>query len=198
MIVPLSASPDGNVLSQPFARDNPDAPSLMKCNTTAESNGEIIRFYAIFASSQFMIDAAIWSYYLVEHCGLSLTQAAVFYAGVTAVSGALDIPTGSLADRLGRRWVVAFGFFFASNCCCTDDNCSESPPPLRIRGVAALGVSNEVAALLFKSAQEIFFHYSFGGQSSSFFTPEKTYCGCRSPVVCWSFLWGPSQGCSMC
>lgn len=72
---------------------------------------ECFHFYALFASSQFLIDSAIWSFYLVQYCGLSLTQAVAFNASISAISGLLDLPTGAWADRFGRRTIVALGFF---------------------------------------------------------------------------------------
>lgn len=71
---------------------------------------EIKRFYALFAASQFLIDSSIWSFYLTEYCRFSLTEALAFHAGSTAIGGLLDLPTGSWADRFGRRRVVLLGF----------------------------------------------------------------------------------------
>jgi len=71
---------------------------------------EIRRFYAIFAISQFLIDSSIWSFYLTEYRHFSLTEAMAFHAGTTAIGGLLDLPTGSWADRFGRKRVVLLGF----------------------------------------------------------------------------------------
>lgn len=71
---------------------------------------EIRRFYALFAVSQFLIDSSIWSFYLTEYCRFSLTEAMAFHAGTTAIGGLLDLPTGSWADRFGRKRVVLLGF----------------------------------------------------------------------------------------
>jgi len=68
------------------------------------------RFYGLFAASQFLADSAIWSFYLVQYCGLSLTAAVAWNASITAIGGILDIPTGSWADRFGRKRIVMLGF----------------------------------------------------------------------------------------
>jgi MFS family permease len=82
----------------------------MTTEAQADIRREVRRFYILSAASQFLIDSSIWSFYLTEYCKLSLTQAVAFHAATTAVSGLLDLPTGSWADRFGRRYVVILGF----------------------------------------------------------------------------------------
>lgn len=82
----------------------------MGTQNTKNLRWEIRRFYTLFAISQFLIDSSIWSFYLTEYCRFSLTEAVAFHAGTTAVSGILDLPTGSWADRFGRKRVVLLGF----------------------------------------------------------------------------------------
>jgi MFS family permease len=82
----------------------------MATQNTKNLRWEIKRFYTLFAISQFLIDSSIWSFYLTEYCRFSLTEAVAFHAGTTAVSGILDLPTGSWADRFGRKRVVLLGF----------------------------------------------------------------------------------------
>lgn len=82
---------------------------MLKDSRISLSN-EISRFYALFAASQFLIDSSIWSFYLSEYCHFSLAEAVAFNAGTTAIGGLLDLPTGSWADRFGRRRVVILGF----------------------------------------------------------------------------------------
>ena len=82
----------------------------MATQNTKNLRWEIRRFYTLFAISQFLIDSSIWSFYLTEYCRFSLTEAVAFHAGTTAVSGILDLPTGSWADRFGRKRVVLLGF----------------------------------------------------------------------------------------
>ena len=77
---------------------------------SSDLSREIKKFYALFAISEFLIDSSIWSFYLTEYCQFSLTEAVAFQAGTTLVSGLLDLPTGSWADRFGRRRVVIIGF----------------------------------------------------------------------------------------
>jgi MFS family permease len=72
---------------------------------------EVKTFYAVFALSQFLIDSSIWAFYLTEYRGFSLTHAVAFQAATSAVTGLLDLPTGSWADRFGRKRVVMLGFF---------------------------------------------------------------------------------------
>lgn len=82
----------------------------MTIQQTKDLSWEIRRFYALFAISQFLIDSSIWSFYLTEYCRFSLTEAMAFHAGTTAIGGLLDLPTGSWADRFGRKRVVLLGF----------------------------------------------------------------------------------------
>lgn len=68
------------------------------------------RFYALAACSQFVLDSAVWLFYLTQHLGLSVALAVAIHAGVTTVAGLLDLPTGSGADRFGRRRIMMLGF----------------------------------------------------------------------------------------
>lgn len=68
------------------------------------------RFYALAACSQFLLDSTVWLFYLTEHLGLSIAEAVAVHAGITAVAGLLDLPTGSWADRFGRRRIIMLGF----------------------------------------------------------------------------------------
>jgi MFS family permease len=82
----------------------------MSAHESHNLQGEVRRFYSLFAISQFLLDSSIWSFYLTEYCQFSLTAAMAFHAGSAAVGGLLDLPTGSWADRFGRRRVVLLGF----------------------------------------------------------------------------------------
>ena len=84
--------------------------TVMRTQESQDLRWEMRRFYALFAISQFLIDSSIWSFYLTEYCRFSLTEAMAFHAGTTAIAGLLDLPTGSWADRFGRRRVVMLGF----------------------------------------------------------------------------------------
>lgn len=77
---------------------------------THDLRSEIRRFYTLFAISEFLLDSCIWSFYLTEYRHFSLTEAMAFHAGSAAISGLLDLPTGSWADRFGRRRIVLLGF----------------------------------------------------------------------------------------
>jgi MFS family permease len=82
----------------------------MKPIPSLDTSREICRFYALFAASQFLIDSSIWSFFLTGYHQFSLAEAVAFNAGSTAIGGLFDLPTGSWADRFGRRRIVILGF----------------------------------------------------------------------------------------
>ncbi len=82
----------------------------MNSRESRTSTAEVRRFYGMFASSQFIVDSSIWSFYFTQSCGLSLASAVAVHATTTIASGMLDLPTGSWADRFGRRRIVFLGF----------------------------------------------------------------------------------------
>lgn len=51
----------------------------------------------------------IWLLFGVDQLGLSLTMTTVLFMAVWLVSGLLEIPTGALADRLGRKKLFLIG-----------------------------------------------------------------------------------------
>lgn len=79
-------------------------------STQKQLNTELRRFYALNAISQFLIESSIWLFFLTEYRQFSLAEAVAYNAGITTVSGLLDLPTGSWADRFGRRRMVILGF----------------------------------------------------------------------------------------
>lgn len=76
----------------------------------ASASRELLRFYGVFAASQFLLDSSIWSFYLTQQCQLSLPSAVAVHTSITAASGLFDLPTGSWADRFGRRRMILLGF----------------------------------------------------------------------------------------
>jgi len=82
----------------------------MTASSQQQASVESRGFYALAACSQFILDSAVWLFYLTQHLGLSVAAAVAIHAGVTTVSGLLDLPTGSWADRFGRRRIIMVGF----------------------------------------------------------------------------------------
>lgn len=82
----------------------------MNTPTARMNSREILRFYGMFAASQFLVDSSIWSFFLTQSHSLSLATAVAVHATTTATSGLFDLPTGSWADRFGRRRIVLLGF----------------------------------------------------------------------------------------
>lgn len=74
------------------------------------SPGEVFRFYGMFAASQFLVDSSIWSFFFTQSHNLSLATAVAVHATTTIGAGVFDLPTGSWADRFGRRRIVLLGF----------------------------------------------------------------------------------------
>lgn len=73
-------------------------------------SSDLRRFYLVYALSQFLLESTIWLFFLTEYHQFSLAQAVAYNAGTTLVLGLLDLPTGSWADRFGRRRMVIIGF----------------------------------------------------------------------------------------
>lgn len=78
--------------------------------TQHRAAAECQRFYLMAACSQFLLDSTIWLFYLTQHLSLSIAEAVAVHAGSTAIAGLLDLPTGSWADRFGRKRIILAGF----------------------------------------------------------------------------------------
>jgi MFS family permease len=74
----------------------------------ASSNGwrHIYRFVAWHLMSQIGFSSAIWILYL-QHRGYSLTQIGIAEAVFHLAPILLEVPSGSFADLIGRRWALA-------------------------------------------------------------------------------------------
>ena len=82
----------------------------MSSSSQHQAEFECRRFYVLAACSQFLLDSTIWLFYLTQHLGLSVAEAVAIHASVMTVGGLLDLPTGSWADRFGRRRIIILGF----------------------------------------------------------------------------------------
>lgn len=68
----------------------------------------LARFVAWYVSSQMVFDSAIWILFL-QHRGFSLTEIGLAEAAFHLAPVLLEIPSGSFADLVGRRWSLAIG-----------------------------------------------------------------------------------------
>ena len=68
----------------------------------------LARFVAWYISSQMVFDSAIWILFL-QHRGFSLAEIGLAEAGFHLAPVLLEIPSGSFADLVGRRWSLAIG-----------------------------------------------------------------------------------------
>ncbi|HUG13464.1 MAG TPA: MFS transporter [Thermomicrobiales bacterium] len=66
------------------------------------------RFYAFKLTTETSFTGAIWILYL-QHRGFSLTQIGLAEAAFHLAPVLLEIPSGSFADLVGRRWSLAIG-----------------------------------------------------------------------------------------
>jgi MFS family permease len=68
------------------------------------------RIYSVFLLAQVSLTDAIWIIYLRDR-GLSLTEVGFAEAAFHLAPLTMELPTGSLADVLGRKWSLALGAF---------------------------------------------------------------------------------------
>ncbi len=68
----------------------------------------LARFVAWYVSSQMVFDSAIWILFL-QHRGFSLAEIGLAEAAFHLAPVLLEIPSGSFADLVGRRWSLAIG-----------------------------------------------------------------------------------------
>jgi len=68
----------------------------------------LARFFAWYVSSQMVFESAIWILFL-QHRGFSLAEIGIAEAGFHLAPVLLEIPSGSFADLVGRRWSLATG-----------------------------------------------------------------------------------------
>ncbi|MBA2452109.1 MAG: MFS transporter [Chloroflexia bacterium] len=70
--------------------------------------GSVRRFYAFQLSTEGFFLSAIWILYLQSR-GLSLTEIGLAEAAFHLAPVLLELPSGSFADMVGRRWSLALG-----------------------------------------------------------------------------------------
>lgn len=71
--------------------------------------GNVWKFYAFRALVHFQLWLPIWVVYLTDERGFSLTQVTVLDAPFWVLMVALEVPTGAVADRWGRRTSLSLG-----------------------------------------------------------------------------------------
>ena len=80
--------------------------------TASRRNGRpfhpLARFFAWYVSSQMVFESAIWILFLQDR-GFSLAEIGIAEAGFHLAPVLLEIPSGSFADLVGRRWSLATG-----------------------------------------------------------------------------------------
>ena len=68
----------------------------------------LARFFAWYVSFQMVFESAIWILFLQDR-GFSLAEIGIAEAGFHLAPVLLEIPSGSFADLVGRRWSLATG-----------------------------------------------------------------------------------------
>lgn len=74
-------------------------------------NANIWRFYAFRFFVDFQLWLPIWAVYLLDERGLSLTQLTALDAPFWILLIVLEVPTGAIADRWGRKISLSYGAF---------------------------------------------------------------------------------------
>jgi MFS family permease len=77
-------------------------------STAQDSHGSIRRFYAWKLTTDTQFTSAIWILYLQSR-GLSLTEIGLSESAFHMAPLLLELPSGSFADLVGRRWSLAIG-----------------------------------------------------------------------------------------
>lgn len=76
-------------------------------DTISRRNARLVIASSFFSDLAFVLP--IWLLYSINELGLSPTIATILFTGPWLVSGLFEIPTGAIADRLGRRKSFIFG-----------------------------------------------------------------------------------------
>src|SRR5947209_10628499 len=72
--------------------------------------GNIWRLFTVQALLMFILWVPIWVVFL-QRKGLSLTEIGLLEAGAWILTAVLEVPTGAIADRWGRKASMALGAF---------------------------------------------------------------------------------------
>lgn len=81
--------------------------SVINGHSVSVRNARATYFAAFFGELLFILP--IWALYGTEQLGVSLTVATLLYITVSVVAGVLELPTGFLADRYGRKRIALVG-----------------------------------------------------------------------------------------
>jgi len=81
--------------------------------TSFAYRGNIWRLFTAQALLSFILWVPIWVVFL-QRKGLGLTQIGVLEGFAWVLTAALEVPTGAIADRFGRKASIAMGSFFYS------------------------------------------------------------------------------------
>ena len=72
--------------------------------------GNIWRLFTFQALIMFILWVPVWVVFL-QRKGLNLTEIGLLEAGAWLLTAALEVPTGAIADRWGRKASMAIGAF---------------------------------------------------------------------------------------
>src|SRR5216117_2621435 len=72
--------------------------------------GNIWRLFAVQALLMFILWVPIWVVFL-QRKGLNLTEIGLLEAGAWVLTAVLEVPTGAIADRWGRKASMSIGAF---------------------------------------------------------------------------------------
>ena len=86
------------------AQNAPDA----RVPRAAMYGGNVWRFFVFNALLYFILWVPIWVVFL-QGRGVSLSQIGLLEAGAWLIAAALEVPTGAIADRWGRKAAIALG-----------------------------------------------------------------------------------------
>lgn len=76
-------------------------------DAVSRRNARLVIASSFFADLSFVLP--IWLIYSINQLGLSSTTATILFTGTWLVSGLFEIPTGAIADRMGRRKAFIIG-----------------------------------------------------------------------------------------
>ena len=87
----------------------PSSPVTVSADEARALQANVWKFYLFRFFVDFQLWLPIWAVYLIEERGLSLTQLTALDAPFWILLIVLEVPTGAIADRYGRKVSLSYG-----------------------------------------------------------------------------------------
>ncbi len=77
-------------------------------DTTSQRNARLVIASSFFSDLTFVLP--VWLLYSINYLDLTPSVATILFTSIWLVSGLLEVPTGALADRYGRKRAFLIGY----------------------------------------------------------------------------------------